>query len=132
MTIPFWCVLAVLVLNYLLAVTGGVLRIVQLGRLDNHYPRDQALLLKGIGARVWAAQSNGWEALAGLTAAVAVAHLAGADADASALAALVFVAARIAHALCYLSNLATLRTVVFLIGLGALGRIFWLAASAGA
>lgn len=132
MTVPFWCLLVVLTINYVLAALGGLFKWRQLGHLDNHHPRAQSSQLTGAGARVWAAQANGWEALAGFTAAVLVAHLSGADPAASAIAAQVFVASRIAHAILYVADLATLRSLVFTVpGLGAIGWLFWLAARAG-
>ena len=54
-------------------------------------------------------------------------NLAGADENASALAALVFLGARIAHTVLYLADLATLRTVAFLIGWGSCLWLFALA-----
>ena len=130
MTTPFWCLLVVAVLPYLLAGTGGYLRIRQLGELDNNHPRVQALRLEGIAARAWAAQSNAWEALSVFGTAVFLAHLTHADAEASANASLLYLATRIAHPILYLADLATVRTIVFTVGLGCLARLLWLAATA--
>lgn len=39
MTTPFWCLLALILLPYVLAGLGGHYRIRQFGTLDNHHPR---------------------------------------------------------------------------------------------
>jgi uncharacterized MAPEG superfamily protein len=130
MTTPLACLLILAVLPYVLAALGGYLRLRQLGNLDNNHPRIQATRLEGIAARAWAAQYNAWEALAVFGAVVLVGHLAGADGEASANASLVYLATRLAHPVLYLANLATARTLVFVIGLGCIARLLQLAASA--
>lgn len=123
MTTPFWCLMLVAVAPYLLSTAAGVFRIRQFGSLDNKYPRLQQGRLEGAGARVMAAHQNALEAVPIFAAAVLVAHLAGADPAASAVAAIVFVVARVLHAVCYAANLDVLRSLVFLVGLGC---CFWL------
>ncbi|MBW2233407.1 MAG: MAPEG family protein, partial [Deltaproteobacteria bacterium] len=91
MTTPFWCVLILLLIPYILASLGGAFRVRQLGTLDNKHPRQQAAELEGMGARAYAAQQNAWEALPGFGLAVVIAHIAGADPAASATTAVVFV-----------------------------------------
>ena len=130
MTTPLWCLLIIALLPYVLAGLGGYYRIKQFGAIDNNDPRLQSSRLEGVGARVWAAQQNAWEALGLFTATVVIAHLAGADADQSAIAALVFLITRIIHPILYIANLATLRSVVFGIGLLSCAYMFVLAANA--
>ena len=130
MTTPFWCLLIIIVLPYVLAGMGGYFRVQQFGTLDNQQPRTQAASLEGIGARVYAAQQNAWEALPVFATSVFVAHLAGADAQKSAIAAILFVIVRILHAGFYLANLDKLRTLIFLVGLGSCIWLFVLAARA--
>jgi uncharacterized MAPEG superfamily protein len=130
MTTPFWCLLVVVLLPFVLAGLGGYFRFQQFGSVDNKTPRKQSAALEGAGARAMSAQQNAWEALAVFTAAVVVAHLAGADAGTSATASLVFVAARILHPIFYVTNLDALRSLSFLIGLGACISLFVSAARA--
>ena len=130
MTTPFWCLLIIIVLPYVLAGMGGYFRVQQFGTLDNQQPRTQAASLEGIGARVYAAQQNAWEALPVFATSVFVAHLAGADAQKSAIAAILFVIVRILHAGFYLANLDKLRTLIFFVGLGSCIWLFILAARA--
>ena len=130
MTTPLWCLLAIALIPYILAGLGGYYRSRQFGAIDNNDPRLQSSRMEGVGARVWAAQQNAWEALGLFTATVAIAHLAGADAGQSAIASLVFLSTRILHPILYVANLATLRSLVFAIGLLSCLYMFVLAASA--
>lgn len=127
MTTPFWCLMITAIFPYLLAGAGAKFRFDQLGSLDNEHPRVQANELRDIAARVYAAQQNAWEALSMFTAAVVVAHLAGADAGASATAATVFVVARIAHPVAYIANVPLLRSIVQFAGLICVFTLFGLA-----
>jgi uncharacterized MAPEG superfamily protein len=124
MTVPFVCLLIVALLPYTLSTLSGYFKVKQLGSLDNKYPRVQAAELEGIGARAWAAQMNAWEALPVFTAAVLVAHVAGADPDKSATAAVLFVGLRVLHAAFYLANLDVLRSIAFLGALACAIRLF--------
>jgi uncharacterized MAPEG superfamily protein len=90
----------------------------------------QAAALTGTGARAYAAQQNAWEALPVFATAVFVAHLAGADPGRSAIASVVWVVARSAHAFFYLSDLATFRSLAFLVAFGSCLWLFWLAIAA--
>jgi uncharacterized MAPEG superfamily protein len=129
MTTPFWCLMVLALVPYLLAALGGYMRRKQFGVMDNHHPRIQNAQLTGVGARVWAAQLNAWEALSLFTATVVVAHLAGADPRKAAIASLVFVAVRIAHPILYIADLSKLRSTVATIGLISCAYQFWLAAA---
>jgi uncharacterized MAPEG superfamily protein len=102
----------------MLAWVGGYFRQKQLGTVDNKEPRQQYAQLEGAGARAVAAQQNAWEALAIFVPAVLVAHLAGADAGQAALAAEIFVVARILYGVFYIANKDVLRSLSFLVGLG--------------
>ena len=130
MTTPLWCLVITALLPYALSTLGGYFRQKQFGTLDNKNPRAQESALEGAGARVQAAQENAWEALPVFAVAVIVAHLAGADPDRSATAALVFVATRILHPIFYVANLDLLRSLVFLVGLANVIWLFVLAARA--
>ncbi len=130
MTTPFWCLLIALLIPIALAGMGGFFRMRQFGTLDNKHPRQQAAQLEGAGARCMAAQQNAWEALAMFTAAVTVAHLAGADPGRSATAAQLFIGARVLHAVFYLANIDWARTLIFFVGLGSCIWLFVLASRA--
>ncbi len=130
MTTPFWCLLFVAVMPYLLAGVGGYLRVNQLGALDNQHPRVQAYELRGPAARAYAAQQNAWEALALFGTAVFLAHFTGADPGQSAIASLGYVTTRVLHPVLYIANIATVRTLVFTAGIGCCVWLFALSALA--
>ena len=130
MTKPFWCLSIMLLLPYVLAGLGGYYKIRQFGALDNHHLRSQAAELEGIRARVWAAQQNGWEAVAVFAPAVLVAYIAGADLGPPSWTALVVMGARLLYTVYYIADLATLRSLIFAVGLDCCIWLFVLAARA--
>tara|TARA_B100000767_G_C19757151_1_gene533475 strand:+ start:1943 stop:2332 length:390 start_codon:yes stop_codon:yes gene_type:complete len=89
----------------------------EFGVVDNNNPRQQAAGLSGAGSRSIAAQQNAWEALPLFSAAILGAYLMGASADQMLLPAYIFLGMRVAHAICYLADLAILRSIVWIIGL---------------
>ncbi len=126
MTTPLWCLLIAIFIPYALAASSGYFKKQQLGSLDIKEPRVQAAALSGAGGRAVAAQENMWEALVVFTAAVLVNHVKGdADPDSSALAAQIFIVARIAHGGAYIANIAPLRSLSFLVGLVCCIRLFF-------
>lgn len=129
MTVPFWCVLFVLVVPFVLSLVNDIMRLREFGRYENNYPREQSASLSGVGARIWAAQQNAWEALAMFAPSVIIADLAGADALLSTYAALLFCVARVLHALFYALNWSTLRSSIYFVALGSCFWLFWLAAN---
>jgi uncharacterized MAPEG superfamily protein len=125
MSVPFWCLLIVIFIPYILAMVSGYFKTQQLGTLDNKNPRVQASELTGAGARAVAAQKNAWEAVAVFSAAVIVNHLRGdADPGTTAMLAIGFVVCRILHAVFYVSNIDVGRSLVFLIATGLAIAIF--------
>jgi uncharacterized MAPEG superfamily protein len=124
MTTVLACLLIAVLLPYVLAFTGSYYKGRQLGKVDNNNPRAQAAQLTGAGARAVAAQQNAWEALAVFTASLAAAFFAGVEPASLATPALLFVAARIAHAVCYLRDLATPRSATFLVATASCLWIF--------
>lgn len=127
MTTPFWCLAIVIFFPYLLSTTAGYFKIKKFGRYDNNNPRIQAAQLEGAGARVYAAQQNTWEALIVFASAVFIAHLAGANAEQSALAAIGFVVARVAYMVAYLADWALVRSLVFSAGFACCLWLLYLA-----
>ena len=112
----------VALLPYVLAGVGGYFRRTNLGTVDNDNPRGQAALLEGAGARAYAAQANAWEALALFLVGLALVHFTG-NADQAGTASVIFVIARILHAVFYIRSVAMLRSLSFF---GALGAWIWL------
>ncbi|WP_251978453.1 MAPEG family protein [Salinicola avicenniae] len=126
MNLPLWCLLITALLPFWLAFWGSHVRRRELGHMDNHHPRQQYAQMTGMGARLWAAQQNAWEALALFTAAVVAVQTTGGGWLAD-VASVVFVLARIAHALCYAFDRATLRSSVFIVAFLAVLCLFFTA-----
>lgn len=124
MTIPFWCILAVLLMPIGLAFLGGYHRGKAFGSADNKNPRAQAGNLEGVGARVYAAQANAWEAALLFTAAVLTSHLAGLSAEAATPWALAFVTFRVLHAIFYIRDIDSARSATFVGGLVCVIALF--------
>jgi uncharacterized MAPEG superfamily protein len=118
------CLLIAILMPYVLAGVAGRYKARQLGKIDNRNPRAQAAQLTGAGGRAVAAQQNAWEALAVFTASLAAAFFAGVEPATIVLPALIFVAARVAHAVCYLRDLASARSASFLVATVACLWIF--------
>ncbi len=128
MTISLWCLVIATFLPLLCAGWASALRIKQFGAADNKMPRAQQARQEGAGARVYAAQSNGWEALAMFTPAVLIAHAVHPDAAQASTAAIIFIAARIVHPFVYVANLDKLRTAAFGVGAACCIWLFVIAA----
>ena len=100
-------------------VCGGISKVGNADRYDNRNPRACLARLGGYRARANAAQQNSWEALAVYTAALVAASIAGVDHGTVGTVAAVFLVARVAYLACYLADLATPRSLVWLVGFGA-------------
>ncbi|MFZ9708727.1 MAG: MAPEG family protein [Steroidobacteraceae bacterium] len=116
MTTALWVLLVTLLLPI---VCAGLSKAGGPDRYDNANPREWLARRTGRQARANAAQANSWEALAGYVAGLLAAFIGGADPAAIATVALIFLAARIAYIACYVADLATLRSIVWLVGFGS-------------
>lgn len=125
MTIALWCVLVAGLLPYPFAMAAK-----WSSRFDNARPREYFTQTSGWRQRAHWVQLNSYESFPLFASAVLVAQLAaGANAHADALA-LVFVALRLVFGLCYLANLATLRSLAWLASMGCVVGLFIVAANA--
>lgn len=120
MTVALWCLLVAALLPI---VCTGIAKWGFEG-FDNRRPREWLARQEGWRARANAAQQNSWEALAIFTAAVLTAHLVDAPQGRVDLLAVVFIAARVAYVVAYVTDRATLRSLVWLVGLGASIALF--------
>lgn len=105
------------ILPIVLSAIGLYLRKRQFGSIDNDYPRQQQAQLTGLGLRATAAQQNAWEALSIYSAVVVIAYASGLELSSLDIPALIFISCRILHAVFYLLNLATLRSVIFAVAM---------------
>lgn len=130
MTTTLWCLIGAVLLPYIIAGITAIYRVRQFGSVDIKLPRPQADKLEGIGARAVGAQANAWEALAVFAPAVVLAMAVGADPGKTALAAVIWLVARILHLIVYLADIAPVRTLCFVVALGCALWIYGLAGSA--
>ncbi|CAI8969138.1 MAPEG family protein [Pseudomonas sp. IT-P74] len=123
MTVALWCILIAIFLPYVCTwvakISGGF-------RLkDNHDPRDFLDSLEGLGRRAHAAQLNSFEVIPAFAAAVIVAHLAGnAELVTINVLAVLFITSRLLYIICYLADWATLRSLVWFVGLALIVSFF--------
>ncbi len=126
MTLAYWCVLISMFMPIVwtgFAKAGGVRS--GAGRYDNTAPRDYLSRLQGWPARANWAQQNALEAFPPFAAGVIVAHQIGNLAQGTIdLLAVVFVIARLIYGFLYMADLATLRSLVWFIGLIATVLLF--------
>ena len=96
------------------------------GGYDNHDPRGWMATLQGWQARANAAQSNSFEALPLFIAGVLAAQQMQAPQDRIDLLAASFIGVRLVYIATYLADLATLRSIVWAVGLGCSIALFFL------
>lgn len=123
MNIAFLCVLIACALPYAFIVLAKSAGARAQGGFNNNAPRLWLTRLEGWPARAYWAHQNSWEALpvflAGVFAAT-LAHVPQATIDAWAV---VFVIARVLYGACYIADLASLRSLVWLVGLASCLRL---------
>ena len=126
MTTAFWCVFGAVLLPYIgFGVARNRGRDSQGRRLrDNRNPRDFPNRIEGVAKRAWDAHLNSFESLPGFAAAVIIAHLVQAPQSQIDALALVWVAARIAYLVFYLSDKSTLRSSAQFVSLGCVLGLF--------
>lgn len=128
MTTAYWCVLvgALLPLVWTMIAKAGGPR--KMPVAANHSPREFLATQQGHQKRADYAQLNAFEAFPAFAAAVIVSHLAGAPQHSIDLLALIWVAARIAHGVCYVVDWSSLRTTFYFVGMGCVVGLFVVAA----
>jgi uncharacterized MAPEG superfamily protein len=111
MSIALWCVLLAGMMPVLTVAVAkwGM-------RYDNYNPREQAIALEGYRKRAYAAHLNAYEAFAFFAVAVLIAEWKGAlPAMVNGLA-LFFILMRLCYVLFYLTDKASLRSIVWALG----------------
>lgn len=120
MTTGYWCVLAAALLPYvftLLAKAGG-------HRYNNHAPREFLEKQAGYRKRAHWTQLNSFEAFPAFAASVIIAHLAGTAQGTIDTLAIAFIIIRILYGVLYLADLAALRSLTWMAGLGVVIALF--------
>ena len=121
MTIAFSCVLIAALLPY---IWTGLAKISQ-PNFNNHQPRKFLEKLTGWGQRAKWAQDNSFEAFPAFAAAVIIASYIGKiDPNTLNMLTILFILCRLLHGIFYITNQATLRSIVWLIGIGSWVNMF--------
>lgn len=121
MTITQWCVLAACLLPILTmgAAKASLSRISRKnGGYDNFDPRGWEAKLGGWQSRAYSAQNNGFEALPLFIAGVLFAQMGDAPQARIDMLAMGFIVARLLYTWAYLANKASLRSLIWLVGIG--------------
>ena len=125
MTIAYWCVLAAAIIPYIWVIIAKASK----PGFNNNKPRIFLDELEGWGQRANWAQANSFEAFPAFAAAViigsAVSNVEQNTLDALAL---LFVICRLLHGIFYITDKATLRSIVWFIGISSWVSIFVLSA----
>jgi len=116
-------ILCMLIAGVLPIVSAGISK-AGLKDYDNHNPREWLSRLGGFRARANAAQANAWEAFPFFAAGVLAAQWMQVPQGRIDLLAVAFVALRVAYLALYLADLATLRSVVWIIAWGISGSLY--------
>jgi len=126
MTTAYWCVLIAGLLPFLAI---GIAKWDKTYLRNNAAPREWESKLQGRQARAHAAHLNSFEAFPLFAAGVLVAAACKAPQASVDALAIGFVIARLAYLGCYLADLATLRSLVWMAGTGFSVALFFAAAS---
>lgn len=127
MTIAFWCVLIAGLLPY---AAIGIAKWDKTYLRNNDQPREWEARLTGRAGRAHAAHLNSFEAFPLFAAAVIIATMCKAPPATVDGIAFAFVITRIVYIGCYVGNQATLRSLVWMAGLGLSIALFIVAALA--
>ena len=119
MTVAYWMVLVAAILPYVCVAFAKWRK-----GYDNHAPRAGIEQLDSKRQRAYWAHLNAFEAFPPFAAAVIIAHLAQASQPVVNGLAVAFVAARIAHLLFYLQDLAIARSLAWTVGFGCVIALF--------
>ena len=125
MTIALWCVLAAALLPYLgigVAKLGG-----PMPARANANPREWVEALTGFRKRGRWYEANAYEAFPPFAAAVIIAQMLHAPQNRLDELALAFIAFRVAHFVCYVADLAAVRTAVWFGGMACVVALFFAA-----
>ena len=123
MNVALWCILIAIILPYVCTavakISGGY------GLRHNHDPRGFLDSLEGLGKRAHAAQLNSFEVTPAFAAAVLVAHLVGnAELVTLNVLSVLFITSRLLYIIFYLADWATLRSLVWFVGMGLIISFF--------
>ena len=116
MTIALWCLFIAGLLHFISKTPLSIAQAKSKGGYDNNNPRDQQAALTGWGKRALAIHQNQIESFPLFAAGVMVATVTGLESPAIGFLSVMYVVARFFYMFCYLKDLATLRSLVWIAG----------------
>jgi uncharacterized MAPEG superfamily protein len=119
MTTAYWCILVAAILPYPIAMLAKA----QAG-YDNAAPREHLSRAEGYRKRANWAQLNAFEAFPPFAAGVIIAQLQHVPQSTVDVLALAFIALRLMHAMFYIANKPTLRSLVWTLGFACVIGLF--------
>ena len=122
MTIAFYCVVVGLFIPVILA---GISKKSIAVRYNNESPRDHIAHLSGKEKNAYNAEQNHYETFPMFAIAVLAAHWLNHDQSIIDLLAITFIIARVFHAIFYITNNGSLRSLSFMIGLACTIALFF-------
>ena len=126
MSILIICLLIACLIPYLSKIPVALAMKNQPGGYDNYHPRAQQTALTGFGARAVAAHQNSFESLLIFSAAVLTALATQHTTSTIQTLAILYLVTRCIYHIFYLLNFASLRSLIWAIGLLASLSIIWL------
>lgn len=123
MTMALWCILVAGLLPQCFGIYAKASK-----DFDNNNPREYLAKVEGKKARAVAAMANGYEGFPLFAVAVIIAHMLHAEQGTVDLLASGYIVSRVAFGFLYIAGLGTLRSLVWLAGLGCVIGLFVVAA----
>lgn len=120
MTIAYGCVLIMIIFPYIFTCLAKFSP-----QFNNHTPREYLEHLTGWRKRAHWIQLNSFEITPAFAAGVIIAHQLHSTQTSIDKLAIAFVISRCLYAVCYLTDKATLRTIVWTVGLGCVIALFF-------
>ncbi|MDH4581800.1 MAPEG family protein [Pseudomonas sp. BN415] len=117
MSIPFWCLFFSALLIYLAKIPVAKAMREEGRGYDNRHPRAQQARLTGFGARAVAAHQNSIEIFPLFAAGVLMSHVTQTHGYFVDLLAIIFIVSRVLYLFLYWNDKATLRSLVWFVGL---------------
>lgn len=117
MTILILCLLIAIILPYLVKLPVASAMSRAKGGYNNNHPREQQNSLQGFGARAVGAHQNCFESLLIFSTAVLTAMITNHVSLTVQILAVIYIISRIIYVFLYLMNLATLRSLIWFVGL---------------
>jgi len=121
MTIAYGCVLLMIIFPYFFTVLAKISPL-----FNNHTPREYLEHTTGWRKRAHWVQLNSFEITPAFATGVIIAHQLHATQSSIDTLAITFVLTRCLYAACYLSNKASFRSIIWLIGFGCIIGLFFI------